>query len=46
MVGKTVRLTPKGFLVISRVRRISLRRSSGVGCVKLVSYSLSIRLID
>ena len=31
-------LTPKGLEVLDLVLRISLRRSSGVGCVRAVSY--------
>jgi hypothetical protein len=37
-VGRHVRFTPKGLLVILRHLRISLRKSSGVGCVKDVNY--------
>jgi hypothetical protein len=33
-----VRFTPKGFFVMVRHRRISLRRSSGVGCVSAVNW--------
>lgn len=36
MAGRNVRLTPKGFLVMVRHRRISARRASGVGCVRAV----------
>lgn len=36
MAGRSVRLTPKGLLVMVRQRRISLRRCSGVGWVKAV----------
>ena len=38
MAGRRVRLTPKGLLVMVRHRRISLRRSSGVGWVSAVNY--------
>ena len=36
MAGRIVRFTPKGLSVISRVRAISLARSSGVGWVSAV----------
>ncbi|MNL56312.1 hypothetical protein D3C87_1797980 [compost metagenome] len=34
--GNRVRFTPNGLSVISRQRRISSARSSGVGCVSAV----------
>ena len=34
--GRMVMFTPKGLSVIERQRSISLRRSSGVGCVSAV----------
>lgn len=36
MAGRNVKLTPKGLSVIVRQRLISLRKSSGVGCVNPV----------
>jgi hypothetical protein len=41
MAGRRVRFTPKGYLVIVRQRRISFRRSSGVGWVRAVNYTWS-----
>jgi hypothetical protein len=41
MVGRRVMFTPKGYFVMPLVLRISLRRSSGVGCVRAVSYMFS-----
>src|SRR5690242_6788991 len=38
MAGRRVRLTPNGYFVMVLQRRISLRRSSGVGCVRAVSW--------
>lgn len=39
-------LTPKGFFVRVRVLWISLRRSSGVGWVRAVSYKTWISTIE